>query len=100
MKRCVTTASKKAIEGPNPAWQRHKPVRKLSHQCLTLMHRPDDMQISQSAMAELALHQGTRDDAAHLAARLEHRIGDCAHQAHRTTAVDQADICRSKRFTH
>lgn len=42
-------------------------------------------------MRDLTPHQEVRDDAEHLSARVEHRVGENAHQADAATAIDQPD---------
>ena len=58
---------------------------------LALVERVDDPQVGQAAMGELAIDQPARDHADDLAARLERRVGDRAHQPDPAAAVDDAD---------
>ena len=42
------------------AWQGNKRVRKLGHQCFSLVHRADDPQIGDSAVSQLAIDKHLR----------------------------------------
>ena len=73
------------------AGQRDEGVGALEHDALALVHVARDDQLLRVAAGVLAVGQEFRDDAGHLAAVVEHRLGDRAHQADRAAAIDQAD---------
>ena len=79
------------LEGAQPAGQREEAVGQVGHQRLALVHRVDGAQVGQAEVGDLALEQRLRDDAGDLAAGLEHRVGQRAHQPDARAAVDQAD---------
>ena len=79
------------VERPEAARKRSEPVGELGHQRLSLVQRPDDVQLGQSAVGELAIDEQLRDDADHLAARPECAVGDRAHQPDAPAAVDDPD---------
>ena len=74
-----------------------KPSDELRHHRLALVHRVDDVQLGDAAMREFARDEGVRDDAGHLAAGLERRVGEHAHQPDVAAAVDEADLTCGQR---
>ena len=79
------------VERADPAGQRDEPVAQLGHLRLALVHVGDGVQLGQAGMRDLMVDQCLRDNAIDLAARLQHRIGDNAHQAEPSAAIDHLD---------
>ncbi len=82
------------LERPHPAGQRDEAVGELGHQRLALVHRVDDAQVREARVGDLAIDQRLRDHADRVAARVQHRVGDRAHQPDARPAVDEADALR------
>jgi hypothetical protein len=80
------------LERPDPARQRDERVGELGHQRLALVHRGHDPQVLQPAVPDLAIDQRLRHHADHLAAGLDRRVGQHAHQPERSTPVDDPDV--------
>jgi hypothetical protein len=74
------------------ARQRHERVGALEHQALALVHVARDDDFLRLPEHHLAGLQEVRDDAGDLAAMVDDRFGDRAHQADRAAAINQADV--------
>ena len=83
---CSTSSS----SVPTPPGSATKASASLEHALLALVHVARDDQIA-ARVGVLAVDQEFRDDAGHLAAVLEHGVGELAHQADRAAAIDEAD---------
>ena len=68
-----------------------KPSDRAGHLGLALVERLDDAQVGQAAVCQLAVDEAARDDADDLAAGRQRRVGEGAHHADPTAAVDDAD---------
>ena len=64
------------LVGAEAARQRHERVGEVGHHRLALVHRADDVQPGEALMRDLAHGERVRDDADHLAAGVQHRVGD------------------------
>ena len=69
------------LQGAEPAGEGHEPVGQLVHQGLALVHRADDPQVGEAVVGDLPVGHVLGDDADHLAAGVEHGVGDLAHEA-------------------
>ena len=74
-----------------PPGNRDEGVGQLGHHRLALVHRVDEVQFGEAGMRDLEIDQRLRDHAIDLAARVQHRVGDHAHQAEPPAAIDEAD---------
>jgi len=72
------------LEGTKATRQRNEAVRRGAQLLLALMHRRSKDRRADHLAADLARTQGLRNDADHLDAEIVRRLGDCAHDAHRT----------------
>ena len=79
------------FECPDTAGKRHKGVRLLEHQHLSLMHVDGDDGVLHVAQHLFPVLQELRDDAGHVPAMLEHGPGDDAHEPQAAAAINQAD---------
>jgi hypothetical protein len=70
----------------------------LEHLELALVHVLYNHRLGQRGMAGFALEQEARDHADHLAARLQGRIGEHAHQADAAAAVNQGHLLAGEKF--
>src|SRR5215813_6289308 len=70
------------LERAQASGQRDEPVDERGHGGLALVHRAHDAQLGEPGMGQLARDERLRDDADRLAARLEHCVGDDAHEPH------------------
>ena len=77
------------LEGADAAGQRQERIASLGHHHLALVHRLDDVQLGQAAVAEFAAHEGFGDHADRGGTGGERRVGDHAHQAGAPAAVDK-----------
>src|SRR5215204_6025282 len=82
------------LERSDPARQRDEGVGELGHRRLALVHGADYAHVGHVAVSDLAVDQRARDHARKLAARVEYRVGEHAHQADSTAAIDHADPLR------
>ena len=78
------------VEGAEAAGEREKGLRERVHPRLALVHRGRDVERREARVRQLARHHALRDDARHVAARRERRVGHRAHEAHAGAAVDDA----------
>ena len=86
---------KQLVQRTGAAGQRRKRVGKRRHHRLPLVHRPDDAKVRQGGVSDLTRLQAIGDHADDIAAGLEHRVGDDAHQADMAAAVHQRRMRRS-----
>ena len=84
----------KLVERARASRQRHERIRERRHQRLALVHRRHDPQVGQRGVADFARLQAIGDHADDVAAAVEHGIGQHAHQADVTAAVNQTDPAR------
>ena len=82
---------------PQPPGQSDEAVRELGHRRLALVHRLDDAQVVQPAVADLLLDEVPRDHPGDVAAGRERGVGDRPHQADRAAAVDEAEAAADER---
>src|SRR5262245_54341707 len=90
-KRIPGPGLKHLIERADAAGKADEAIAKLGHLCLALMHVGDGDEIGQAGMRDLMIDQRLRNDAVYLAAGLQHRIGDYAHEAEAPAAIDHVD---------
>jgi len=64
-------------------------VGEISHELFALMHRLDDVKLSQSGMGDLAIDQMARHHTHGAAACRQHRVGRDAHQPDTTAAKNE-----------
>ena len=79
------------LERPEASGQGEECVRPVGHHRLALVHGVDDVQLAEVVPAPLALDHEVRNDADDLTARVQHALGDGAHEAATTAAVDEPD---------
>src|SRR6266404_2738944 len=79
------------VERPEPARQPDEAVGELRHERLPLVHARNDPEVGEPLVRDLLRRERPRNDADHLAAGLQHRIGDDAHEPDTATAVDESD---------
>ena len=84
------------LEGAQASGQRDEAVDERRHRGLALVHGAHDAQLGQAGVSELARDERLRDDADGLAAPLEHRVGDDAHEPDGAAAVDQPELARDQ----
>ena len=70
------------------------------HHRLARVHGINDVKFRETAVSDFTVGQGLRNHANRLAARLQHRIGNDAHQAHVAAAVDQTNAAARQQRAH
>lgn len=78
------------VERADAAGQDTEAIRAADHLRLPLVHRVHDQQLGQPIMLDLDLMQVFRDDPDDCPATFERTVGDPAHQAQTSSAVDDA----------
>ena len=84
------------LECADPAGKGEEGGRLVGHHGLALVHVGHDVQLGQPVVRDLLGRQRLGDHADRPAPRLEHRVGDDAHQADPAAAVDQANPARPR----
>ena len=79
------------VQGAEPAGQDDEGVRAVEHHALAGVHAVDDMQLGQAGMLDLKLLDVVGNDADHLAAGGQGRVGGDAHQADPAAAIHQLE---------
>ena len=79
------------LERPEAAGQGDEGIGQLGHPRLALVHRLDDLQLREAAVADLARPQRARQDADDLAPRVQRRVREDAHEPDARAAVHHAD---------
>ena len=79
------------LERAEAAGQRHEGIGLGEHQLLALMHVVDHDQLLGLDQHMLPLAQEAGNDAGDMAAMMDHRTGDLAHQAEAAAAIDEPD---------
>ena len=82
------------IECAKAARQNNEGVAFGIHHFLALVHCVHDMQLGDASVADFNTVQEPWDDPGNMAARLDHTIGDSAHQAHFATTIDKTKLPR------
>jgi hypothetical protein len=79
------------VERAEPAGQHDEPVAQVGHTRFALVHGRHDLQLGQAGVRDLGLDQRGGHDAGHLAAGRQAGVGQRAHQAEVSAAVDEPD---------
>ena len=82
----------KFVHRAEAAGQGNESVAQVRHQRLAFVHAFDDVQLRETAVRDLFTRKRSRDDTDDLAACLERRIRDNAHESDTAAAVDNSDI--------
>ena len=65
-------------------------VGQFRHACLATVHVVGDLEFGETDVCEFEIPQLLGDDADHLAAAVDHGVGDRSHQPHVAAAVDES----------
>jgi hypothetical protein len=79
------------LERPVAPWERDEAVGELRHARLALVHAAHDVHAREMRVRHLARDEAVGDDARDVAALLERRVGEHAHQPDVPAPVDDAD---------
>lgn len=79
------------VHRPGAAGQGDEAVGDIGERLFALVHRAHDVKLGAAAMRDLGIDQRLRDHADHLAARLQRRVGNRAHQPQPPAAIDHPD---------
>ncbi len=90
----------KFFERAVTAGQGNETIGQISHHGFAVVHGMNDAQISESIMGEFFIDERLGDDADDFAARVENGIGDRAHEANITAAVNEFQMMMSNGFAH
>src|SRR3546814_4878760 len=85
------------VHRPDTAGDGEEAVGEVGEHALSLVHPRDDMELGDAAVRDLCADERVGDHPDHLAARLERRIGDRAHQPEPPAAIDDADAAARQR---